>query len=346
MNNIKRHFAMFFCLAVFIAAPVLVLAFENNGVNLEKIFYLSKGKEKEAILDIQKHADKIDILAPQAYSVGSDLNLYGSLSAKLKEAIKQQNIKVMPLIVNSGFKQSIIHNLLLSSTAQDKVINGLISLAEKNNYIGWQFDFENINYKDKDLYSAFVEKTAKELHKNNLILSVAAVSRSVDYENTDAFKNWGGAYDYKRISDAADFISLMAYDDSKSYGPTASILFVKWVLNYVKDKILPEKLSLGIPFYYWGWNQTSPKTSSKRISSGGYNLVRLTMQKFPYKQGFDEALGVPWLAYSVGKKSYKIWYEDKRSFEIKLNIVKGNNLRGFSAWVMGAEDPAIWDALK
>ena len=280
--------------------------------------------------------------APQAYSVGSDLNIYGSLSAELKEAIKNSNLKVMPLVVNAGFKQSIIHNLLLSSPAQDRLISGLITLGKKNNYIGWQFDFENINYKDKDLYSAFVERAAKELHKNNLILSVAAVSRIADYENTDAFKNWGGAYDYKRISDAADFISLMTYDDSKSYGPTSSALFVKWVLDYVRDKIPAEKLSMGIPFYYWGWNQKT----SKRVSSGGYNKVLLTIQNFLHKKGFDEGLGVPWLVYSIGGKSYKIWYEDKKSFEIKLNIVKNNNLRGFSAWVLGMEDPAIWDILN
>ena len=338
MNAFLKSFIVFFCLTLFFAAPVFASASEN----IEKIFYLSRGKEKEGIADIQKYAEKIDILAPQAYSVASDLNIYGSLSIELKKAVKNYKLKVMPLIVNSSFKQAIIHNLLLSISTQDKVISGLIMLAEKNSYIGWQFDFENINYKDKDLYSAFVEKAAKELHKNNLILSVAAVSRSADYENTDAFKNWGGAYDYKRISNAADFISLMTYDDSKSYGPTASALFVKWVLNYVKDKIPAEKLSMGIPFYYWGWSQ-SPL---KRVSSGGYDLIKLTMQKFSYKKGFDEGLGVPWLTYSAGGKAYKIWYEDKKSFEIKLNIVKNNNLRGFSAWVLGAEDPAIWEVLK
>ena len=308
---------------------------------MEKIFYMSQANEKTAIPIIQKNADKIDILAPQAYAVKSDLNLYGSLSEELKEVVADNNLRVMPLVVNSKFLQSTIHNLLLSGEAQDKVISKLIELAKNNNYIGWQFDFENINYKGKDIYSSFVEKTARELHKNNLILSIAAVSRSVDYEDTSAYYNWGGVYDYKRISDAADFISLMTYDDSKSYGPTASTLFIKWVLDYVKDKIPAEKLSMGIPFYYWGWNQKT----LKRVSSGGYNIVKITMDNFPCKLGFDSSLGVPWLTYSTGKKSYKIWYENQKSFEIKLNIVKARNLRGFSAWVLGSEDPAIWNAL-
>ncbi|HCC59698.1 MAG: hypothetical protein A2402_02865 [Candidatus Staskawiczbacteria bacterium RIFOXYC1_FULL_37_43] len=312
-----------------------------SAFGMEKIFYLSEKNEEISIPIIQKNAKKIDILAPQAYAVKSDLNLYGSLSKELKEVIADNNLKVMPLVVNSKFLQPIIHNLLLSGEAQDKIIASMVELAKENNYIGWQFDFEHINYKDKDLYSAFVEKTSKELHKNNLILSIAAVSRTSAYEDSDFYYNWGGAFDYKRISDAVDFISLMTYDDPKSYGPTSSVLYTKWVLNYVKDKISSEKLSMGIPFYYWGWNQKT----LKRVSSGNYSLVKYTMDNFLCKYGFDRLLGAPWLSYSVWGASYKIWYENRKSFELKLNIVKQNNLRGFSAWVLGSEDSEIWDVL-
>ncbi len=335
------QFFIIFFLVVFFVAPVFAFGEESN-YNFEKIFYLSTSSEKKAIADIQANADKMDILAPQAYAVGSDLALHGSLDADLQDAIEKYDVKkVMPLVVNAKFSQVVIHNFLLSPTAQDKVISGLVALAKKNNYIGWQFDFENISYLDKDLYSVFVEETAEALHKNGLILSVAAVCRIVDYEDTPAYKNWGGAFDYKRLSDAVDFISMMTYDDSNSIGPTASVSYINKVLDYVKDKIPPEKLSMGIPFYYWGWNQTP----YKRISSGPYSLVAFTAQNFQCKQGFDEKLGVPWLSYSVAGKSYKIWYEDKQSFEIKLNIVKDNNLRGFSAWVLGGEDPDIWNVL-
>jgi spore germination protein YaaH len=333
----KKGFLLFFSLLL-ILAPGFAM---GADFSMEKIFYLSTSNEKQAILDVSEHADKIDILAPQAYAVGYDLNLYGSLSSALKSAIGKSGVKVMPLVVNSGFNQKVIHNFLVSSSAQDKVINGLVYLAEKDDYIGWQFDFENISYLDRDLYSAFVEKAATVFHQNGLILSVAAVSRSVDYEDTLAYRNWGGAFDYKRLANAVDFISLMTYDDSKSYGPTSSTIYINWVLAYVKDKIPPEKLSMGIPFYYWGWSLAP----LKRVSSGSYGLVAFTAQNFVCKHGFDEALGVPWLTYVAGNKAYKIWYENKRSFELKLGIVKNNKLRGFSAWVLGQEDPDIWNVL-
>jgi len=298
-------------------------------------------------LSLQKNADKIDIIAPQFYAVSNELKLTGGLDDNLKRNIqlaqgKNKNIKVMPLVANAGFKQDIMHSLLVSASAQDEVVAGLVSEAKKNNYIGWQFDFENINYLDKDLYSAFVEKTAVALHKNNLILSVAVVSRSVDYENTSMFKNWSGVFDYARLAKAIDFVSLMTYDDPNSVGPVASVPFTEGVLKYVKNKIPAEKLSFGIPLYNWGWCTDPVK---KVTISGTYEGLLHIRSNYNCEEGFDNALGAAWLTYLWQNKEYKVWHQDKQTFDGKLNVIKQNNFRGFSAWVLGVEDPEIWDAL-
>jgi spore germination protein YaaH len=350
----KKYFLLFIA-SLFFVAPFLCLAeqqeilVQNNALFTgEKIFYMSQNKEKQGIASLQKNVDKIDILAPQFYAINSKLKLVGGLSDNLKKTISDlseqagKKIKVMPLVANAGFNQKIMHNFLLSQTAQDEAIKGFVSIAIKEKYIGWQFDFENINYLDKDLYSAFVEKTAKALHENGLILSVAAVSRSVDYEDTDFFKNWGGAFDYKRIADAVDFISLMTYDDPNSSGPVASLPFIDKTLDYVKDKIPPEKLSFGIPLYNWNWS----KSPFKRVNgSGTYDGLIYIKSSFDHKSGFDEALGSSWLTYVWESKQYQVWYQDKKSFEDKLDIINQNKFRGFSAWVLGVEDPEIWSAL-
>jgi len=324
--------------AAFFIAPKIVFAKEYN---LEKIFYLPKYNAVKGVESLNKNWQKIDILAPQYHVVNADFSISGGFGPKLKKAIKDYNLKVMPLIANANFKQSIMHNLLLSEAGQDKVITYLAKGALTNGYIGWQFDFENIDYRDRNLYSAFVENTYKVFKEKGLILSVVAVARSVDYENTNAFKNWSGVYDYKRLADSTDFISLMVYDDPESKGPVASVDFVNKTLNYVKDKIPGEKLSLGIPLYYWKWNTDT----GKKVGSGLYsNIVRI-MSNFRYKLGFDKALGTSWLSYSYGNKNYAIWFEDKNSFESRLEVIKNNNLRGFSAWLLGGEDTAIWSVL-
>lgn len=330
----------------FFTTPFFCLA---DTYNFEKIFYMSQAKEKEGIAVLKANADKIDILAPQFYGVSAKLKLTGSLDENLKKVISHlpaqagKKVKVMPLVTNAGFNQKIMHNLLLSPASQDAIIKSLVAVAKKEKYYGWQFDFENISYLDKDLYSAFIEKTAVVLHKNGFIFSVAASSRNVDYEDTNDFKNWSGVFDYARISKAVDFVSLMTYDDPNSVGPVASLPFINSVLNYVKDKIPPEKLSLGIPLYYWGWSTNPLK---KVRSMGTHDKLLSVMDNFQYDSGFDIALGASWLTYSWQDKQYKIWYQDARSFGNRLDIIKQNNFRGFSAWVLGLEDPEIWSSLN
>lgn len=336
-----KRFWLIILVVAFWAVPFLGYAQEN-------IFYMSQSKESQGIASLKKNADKIDILAPQFFSVGRDMKISGKIDAQLAKVISHlpaqagKKLKVMPLITNSGFNQNIIHKLLLSKPSQEAVITGLVYIAKKNNYIGWQFDFENISYLDKDLYSAFVEKTALALHKNNLILSVAAVSRDVDYEDTDAFKNWGGVFDYARLAKAVDFISLMTYDDPDSVGPVASLPFINNVLAYVKDKIPADKLSFGIPLYNWGWRAD---LSKKITANGTYDGLLYIKKNFRHTLSFSEILGAACLTYSWNNKQYQIWYQNKQTFQDKLDIISQNNFRGFSAWVLGVEDPTIWSTL-
>ena len=336
-NVFKKLFAFFFCLTFFI----IPFFCSGEQLNMEKIFYINQTGEKKGIISLKNNSDKIDILAPQFFAVTDKMKIAGKLDENLKEIISQRKMKVMPLIVNAGFKQSVIHKLLFSQKYQDDVIIGLVYIAKKNKYIGWQFDFENISYLDKDLYSKFVEKTAQGLHKNGLILSVAAITRISDYENSDAFRNWGGVFDYERLAKAVDFISLMTYDDPNSVGPVASLPFINKVLAYTKDKIPPEKLSLGIPLYYWKWNADK----NKKIGAGLFDHIITITSNFRYILDFDKNLGVSCISYSYGKNNYKIWFEDKNSIKAKLDIIKDNNFRGFSAWVLGGEDPVIWTIL-
>jgi spore germination protein YaaH len=333
----------FFAVPFFSCLPAgRVLAADTAQYNLEKIFYLPKYNAVKGVESLNKNWQKIDILAPQYHVVNANFTISGGFGPKLKKAIKDHNLKVMPLIANANFSQKIIHNLLLSPVAQDKVINYLIKGALTNGYIGWQFDFENISYLDKDLYTAFVKRANLLFKENNLVFSVVVVPRTADYENTNAFKNWSGAYDYKAIAENADFVSLMAYDDPNSEGPVASLPFVNKTLAYVKDKIPAEKLSLGVPLYYWKWNADT----NTKLGSGLFKNVLAITSSFRHVLSFDQNLGVSCLSYSYNKKNYEVWFEDKQSFKAKLDIMKDNNLRGFSAWLLGGEDPAIWSLLS
>ena len=104
----KKLFLIIISVSLF-ATPFFCQASEN-------IFYMSQGKEKEGIASFNKNFNKIDILAPQFYTVSDKLKLAGSLDANLKKVINQKKVRVMPLVTNAGFKQDLIHDLLVSTT--------------------------------------------------------------------------------------------------------------------------------------------------------------------------------------------------------------------------------------
>jgi len=343
MKKLNYFLILTLCLSAVFLLPQKSFATEEKSYNLEKIFYLPKYNAVKGVESLEKNWQEIDILAPQYHNLNANFTVTGNFGPKLKKVIKDRNIKVMPLVANAGFSQKIIHDFLVSKTAQTKAVNSLVKIALANKYIGWQLDFENISYKDRDLYSAFIERTYKTFKKNNLVFSVVVVPRTTDsFENTNAFKNWSGVYDYKMIADNSDFVSIMAYDDPKSVGPVASVDFVNKSLAYAKNKIPPEKLSLGIPLYYWKWDADA----NKKIGSGLFNNVSVIMENFKHVLAFYPTLGVSCLSYSYNQKNYKIWFEDQNSLQAKLEIIKKNKLRGFSAWLLGGEDPDIWKILE
>jgi spore germination protein YaaH len=43
--------------------------------------------------------------------------------------------------------------------------------------------------------------------------------------------------------------------------------------------------------------------------------------------------------------NFQHFHEDTRAFMAKLELVKKYKLRGYSVWLLGDEDPALWRAL-
>jgi spore germination protein YaaH len=293
----------------------------------------------------KKNASEIDILAPQVYEVGYDLKVSNpnSKQKKILREAKNRNSQVMPLLVNKSFDKVLMSDILINDKAQDEIISFLIKEAKKQSYIGWQFDFENINHLDRALYTAFVKKAYKKLQAENLQLSVAVVVRSDDYNPTSKNQDWSSAYEYKNLAASSDFLTLMSYDDPLSVGPTASLPYVNKILNYMLTQAPAEKLSLGIPAYCWQWQD------GEKVASVTYSLAEKAWKKVnkKYKErSFDENLGVEYFKFLRDGVQNEIWCDNAQSFKIKSDLISEKGLRGFSVWALGQEDSNIWKYLQ
>lgn len=317
-------------------------AVKTTPYKYAKIFYYRDGDL--AFQSLSTHPSYIDVVAPQSYALDITGNLNGSVNEKVLDFAKNHKIKVVPLVTNGKFSDAEYKAILNDTSIQDKSINVLVTEAKNFGYWGWQIDFEDMDFSYKDKYSAFIKKAYDVMKQNNLVLSVAVIAKvsdnPKDYPN-DLWQKTIGVYDYATLAVNSDFISLMSYDDPNSTGPVVEYSWLQQVLSYSLKFIPADKLSLGIPLYYWHWNDTT----GEKIGAGGREGIYNAFNKHYITTNYSTKEEAPYLIYWKNAQQYTIWYENARSVKKKVGLIKKYKLNGFSAWALGLELPSIYGSL-
>ena len=123
-------------------------------------------------------------------------------------------------LIDNNFDPALTHAVLSDDKLQDTMIKELIGYALLYDFKGYNIDFENINYADKDKLTAFVGRLSRACRAYGLKLSmdVTPISNSM---------NWSRVYDRAALAPHLDYLMIMAYDQfgrtSSVAGPVASI---------------------------------------------------------------------------------------------------------------------------
>lgn len=339
-----------------IILPVLFWSFSGYSQNKpERLFYYVN--RESSFESFKSHIDQIDIIAPVAYNVDEDGIVWGDVDPRVLELANEHHVKVMPLIHNPKFNQEMLHELLSSEVARKRAIETLLDECQRYNYHGIQFDFENLHINDKDLFTQFFKETAAALHAHGFKLSAAVVHRPEKYPGPTKYfkwlyKNWRAGYDLQALAEIGDFLSVMTYSQHTRRtppGPNAGIPWVKKNIAYFLSQVPPEKLSLGIPVVsqHWRTEQDDEKYLAHARSwsrSLSYSEAMALSERYGAKLQWIEDQQVHFTFFENGGLFEYIFFEDARSFAAKVDLMKTNKLRGFSAWVIGSEDPAIWQS--
>lgn len=312
--------------------------------------------EEESIQSFKANIQFIDIVGPQVYKVDSNGVFTGSVDPRMLSLAKQHKVKVMPLLINAGFDQPAFHALLKNSRAQDRAVQTMLALCRENRFYGIQFDFENILVTDKDALTAFYRKAAKVLHDNGFAISIAVVPRINDDPGPTSYhqwiyKYWRGVYDYKALADVSDFISFMTYDQHTNLTPPGPVAGMPWMIQcieFVLRSVPAEKISIGFPFYSTHWypyakNDQEQHTWGKQWS---YLEARAIADRHRAEIRWDDREKVHYTTFCNEALNEHIYFEDARSLQAKLELLKKYKFRGFSIWRLGNEDPEVWKILS
>ena len=60
---------------------------------------------------------------------------------------------------------------------------------------------------------------------------------------------------------------------------------------------------------------------------------------------WSDKYGQYYIEYQKDGKTYKMWMEESKSIEQKLQAAKKAKIAGTSVWKLGMEDPTVWDTI-
>lgn len=247
--------------------------------------------------------------------------------------------QVWPMFTNSNMSET--SKMLSDYKSRENVIKQIIKYIKQYNLDGINIDFEGMYEADKDNFSRFLIEIRPRLNEIGAVLSV-------DVTAPDGAPEWSLCYDRYTIGKVADYVMFMAYDQ---YGVSATKAGTtaghNWVEANVKkflgqEEVKAEKIILGIPFYTRVWKENNGNVTSNVVNIGNVNNVIPSNAT----KTWDEDLQQYYVEYKKGGATYKIWVEDEKSIEAKLDLVSKYNLGGAAYWEYDRATNSIWNLIE
>ncbi len=245
-----------------------------------------------------------------------------------------KNAGVAPLLVlttvdeSGGFNSERAVRILESGESRQRLADELRAVIAQKGYYGVDVDMEYIPGRLREDYTALVEFLKKELAPHPVFIALAPkTSRDQPgllYE----------AHDYAGMGQAADRTLIMTYEWGHTYGPplaVAPLPNVARVMDFAVGEIPREKLLMGLPNYGYDWTLPYEQGQPAR-SIGNYEGVAIA-RKYGAEIQFDETAESPWFRYyDTRKRQHEVWFEDARSYQAKLALVRELGIKGVSIW--------------
>ncbi|MDP4523771.1 glycosylase [Bacillus halotolerans] len=292
--------------------------------------------------DIIHHVDQtngvLKVVSPDFFYIRKNGSLLlRSANPDVIKALHRRKLKVVPFLSNH-WNQDLGRVALKKRVVLAKQISNAI---EELNLDGVNIDIENLTEKDRQAFTDFVRLVRKGIPSHKEV-SVAVAANPFGWT-----KGWHGLYDYENLAKHADYLMVMAYDESQLAGPTASVGWVEKSIQYaLAQKISPKKLVLGLPFYGRCWMQD--QSNSHAIS---LYLVTSLVKRHNGTIIFDIKSQSPKAVFTIkhDKKdllppgTYTLWFENEQSLRAKIKLVQKYNLKGLGSWSLGQEDSSVWN---
>lgn len=283
-------------------------------------------------------APHLDQVFTQTYGFKTDGTVTGDDPIAVFGATSGQKVVLVFTNLTDGkFSAETARALLTDPSARQKAIAGMVARVKDLGAAGVQLDFEDVAGELRPQLTAFVKDLGAALKPLQASVSLAVPAKTADDPKSD----WSGAFDYAALSQAADYLVIMTYDEhyrGGDPGPVASLPWSEKVLRYAISVAPTGKLLLGIPGYGYDW------AGAKNGTSYGIKDMDKHLSEVQAPSQYDKGMGERVATYRVGDVVHVAWYPDEQSLAAKLQLASKYNLKGVALWRLGFEPDGYWDA--
>ena len=293
------------------------------------------------------HTRQIDVLSPGWYDANADGSITGYAHQDIIDAAHANGVAIIPLVVNANVDPDVGHAILADPARRATLARNLVNEAKTFGYAGFQLDFEQIGWTDRDLLTALAQDCAAAFHPAGLSLSLAVIPRLPGDDTAtgallDYFRSWSGAYDFPALAKAADFLSFMTYDEHNGVTPPGAVSGTPWMrraLDFSLRGVPPEKATIGLPTYYHDW------TGVGQLTSSSYADAMTLAQTYGASPATDPVEDEVHFGYDAYGTHHELWIQSTETLRRKLPLLYEYGLKGISVWRLGFEDPSFWDLI-
>lgn len=243
-----------------------------------------------------------------------------------------------------------VGSVLADFDSRQNLIQNLVNEVKSCGADGLNIDYEKIYEDMADDYIQFIRELSIECRKNNLVLSV----------DTYVIQAYNEFYNHKGIAEAADYLVIMGYDEhwagGTEAGSVASLQYVQEGIDDAKKYAEAGRIINGIPFYTRVWTETKEGLTSEGTYvedsvNGNYWLnSKAVGMESAEKELSSHGVTPVWLEevgqyygeFGTEGVTSRIWLEEEKSVQAKLNVMSQAGIGGVACWKLGLEKPEIW----
>lgn len=357
MNKKRKKYFLLLLIVSLMLTPLLPQStYASEKINFSYIYSVSK---KDYIKHVDKTNNSVSIIAPNYYDLAKDGSLVttANFDSNFIKEMHNRGIKVVPFLSNHWDKTAGINALNNADTLASKIADEI----KKHNLDGINIDMEGLSHTERDAFTQFIKLVSEKIPaEKELSVAVAANPKAKT-------TGWHGSYDYNALADYADYLIIMAYDESyggSDPGPVASIDFVEQSIQYALGQdVAANKIVLGIPFYGRIWRLEDLETRKGVVGDGIWmDKTASLLQNYGGVIEYDQAEGSyvgrvtlkendePFRLFSwkepLNPGNYEIWFDNEQTIQQKLELVNKYDLRGAANWSLGQESASLWANYK